>query len=247
MRKYSWIVLLVIFVLFLIPNVSAAKKKSPTIKHKIEILSRDKFILSGDIYLTEQKSNKPLVVALHSFSLNSTVWDDLAQNLRLKGYNVLAMDLRGHGRSIYNEGLKLKSRYKFTKKDWQKLPYDVLDSINYIKDNYPNINCNDIIFVGADIGASAGVLAGTSLNKQPVKFVMISPMLNFKGLYIPIKITSYTDTKFLIMLSKSDKILFNFYTKDKPIIKTYPVGGPGNQLVKTNPEAINDIVTFIIN
>ena len=79
------------------------------------------------------------------------------------------------------------------------------------------------------------------------KFVIISPMLNFKGLYIPIKIASYTDTKFLVILSKSDKILFNFYSSTKPLIITYPKGGPGNQLLKVNPQSTNDIVNFIIN
>lgn len=59
---------------------------------------------------------------MHSFAMNVYVWEELANQLRLKGYNVLAMDLRGHGRSIYNDKLKIKSRYQFQKEDWQKLP-----------------------------------------------------------------------------------------------------------------------------
>ena len=248
MRNKIWIVFLVFFILFSYPIAyGAKKKKEPKTKHKIEFVTKDKFILSGDLYIANPKTDKPLIVALHSFSLNAKAWQKLAGNLRQKGYNVLAMDLRGHGRSIYNENLKLKSRYKFTKNDWQKLPNDVIESINYIKSNYPSINCNEVIFMGADIGASAGVLAGINLKKQPLKFVLISPMINFKGLYIPIKIASYTETKFLILLSKSDKVLFNFYTKDKPIIKTYPIGGPGNQLINANQDAQNDIINFIIN
>ena len=85
------------------------------------------------------------------------------------------------------------------------------------------------------------------MKKQPVKFIMISPMLNFKGLYIPIKIANYSETKFFVMLSKTDKLFFKFHTKDKPIVKTYPMGGPGVQLIKSNKTAIDDIVSFIIN
>ena len=249
MVKQIKIALFIIFLLscFCISYTFAATKKTASTKHKIEFTTKDKFILSGDLYIANKKSDKPLVVALHSFSLNAKKWTDLAQNLRLKGYNVLAMDLRGHGRSIYNENLKLRSRYKFTKKDWQKLPNDVITSINYVKSNYPAINCNEVIFIGADIGASAGVLAGVNLKKQPVKFVIISPMIDFKGLYIPIQIANYTDTRFLILLSKSDKILFKLHTKQDPIIKTYPIGGPGNQLIRSNPSAMDDIVNFIIN
>lgn len=228
-------------------NAATSKKKKPKTKHKIEFVTKDKHILAGDLYIANPPTNKPLVVMLHSFSLNALSWQPIAQQLRLKGYNVLAMDLRGHSRSVYNEKLKIKSRFKYTNSDWQKLPEDVIESIAYVKSNYPKINTNDTIFVGADIGASAGIIAGASMKKKPEKFVIISPMLNFKGLYIPIKIASYTDTKFLVILSKSDKILFNFHSSTKPLIITYPKGGPGNQLLKVNPQSTNDIVNFVIN
>ena len=89
------------------------KKKLVSTKHKIEFVTRDKFILVGDLYLASQETNKPLIVLLHSFSLNAKTWTDMAESLRVKGYNVLAMDLRGHGRSLYNENLKIKSRFYF--------------------------------------------------------------------------------------------------------------------------------------
>ncbi len=250
MRKIITVFLFAFFIFGTLMQSSvfaAPKAKKNQTKHKIEFTTKDKFILVGDLYLAKPKTDKPLVIALHSFALNSSSWQSLAQQLRLKGYNVLAMDLRGHGRSVYNENLKLKSRFKFKNSDWQKLPSDVSESINYIKSNYPNINCNEVIIIGADLGASAGIIAGETLKKKPVKFVMISPMLNFKGLYIPVKVANYRETKFLVLLSKTDKILFNFYTEIKPVIKQYPQGGPGVQLLKANSSAIADIVNFIAN
>jgi len=225
----------------------AKKSKAPSTKHKIEFTTKDKFILVGDLYIANPSTNKPLVVMLHSFGVNSKAWKDIAEALRLKGYNCLVMDLRGHGRSVYNEQLKLKSRYKFTSTDWQKLPNDVIESINYIKSNYSKINTSRLIFVGADIGASAGILAGQNLKIKPEKFVLVSPMLNFKGLYIPVVIANYTNTKFLVLLAKTDKILFNFHSKPAPIIKVYPQGGPGNQLLRVNPQSTAEIVNFIAN
>ncbi len=245
MKKLLCILFLFVFIFSFFPANAAKKKKTPATKHKIEFVTKDKFILSGDLYFAKNKSDKPLVILLHSFGLNASLWKTLAEALRLKDYNVLAMDLRGHGRSVYTESLKLKSRYKFSQSDWQKLPNDVVESINYVKANYPNINCNDTIIVGADIGASAGILAGKLMKKEPLKFVMISPMLNFKGLYIPYKVASYTNTKFMVILSKSDRILFNFYPGIKPIIKIYQTGGPGNQLLKVNPQSTSDIINFI--
>ena len=99
----------VIWFFTLTSEAKTKKKKKPQIKHKIEFVTKDKFILVGDLYLANQEySDKPLVVALHSFGLNSLAWEKLALDLRVKDYNVLAMDLRGHGRSVYNEKLKIK-------------------------------------------------------------------------------------------------------------------------------------------
>lgn len=247
MRKNVLIAFIFFLIICLVPNYALSKPRTIVTKRKIELTTKDKFILCGDLYVANPKTNKPLVVALHSFSMTARSWADLAEELRQDGYNVLAMDLRGHGRSIYNESLKLKSRYKFTKKDWQKLPSDVVESINYVKSHYPFINCDEIIMIGADIGASAGIIAGLNLSKEPNKFVLISPMVNFKGLYIPLKLASYKETRFFVMLSKTDKILFNLETKFKPLVKTYPYGGSGNYLIKANVNAQNDIIDFIEN
>ena len=114
---------LIIFFACATDNIALAKKaKLQVTKHKIEFVTKDRYILVGDLYLAKHASNKPLVVMLHSFGVNSKVWKELAEELRLKDYNCLAMDLRGHGRSIYTERLKRKSRYKFKASDWQKLP-----------------------------------------------------------------------------------------------------------------------------
>lgn len=242
--------LIVISLIFSLVNFAEAKPKKKKIistKHKIEFTTRDKFILVGDLYLASNQTEKPLIVCLHSFSMNAKVWKNLAENLRLKGYNVLTMDLRGHGRSVYNESLKLKSRYYYKQDDWQKLPKDVIDSIKYVKANYPKINCNNVIVIGADIGASAGAIASMSLKKPPEKLILISPMLEFKGLRMPIRTTKFTDSKILMVLAKTDRILINFDTKTPAVIKRYPLGGPGNQLINANKDAFGDILNFITN
>ena len=109
----------------------AKSKKKPIVqtKQKIEFTTKDKHILVGDLHVAIPSTNKPLVVLLHSFGLNAYSWGDFPEKLRQKGYNVLAMDLRGHSRSIYNEKLKIKSRFKFKIQDWQKLPKDVGESV----------------------------------------------------------------------------------------------------------------------
>lgn len=246
MRKFFGYVIIVAVLFSFMSLCEAKQKKKPvSTKHKIEFTTRDKFILVGDLYLTDVPSDKPLVVLVHSFSMNAQVWKQLAQDLRVKGFNVLAMDLRGHGRSVYNEQLKVKSRFYFKNDTWQKLPKDVIDSIKYIKANYPKINCDDIIIAGADIGASAATIASMSLKKSPKKMILISPMLEFKGLVMPVKTRKFYNTNIFMVLAKTDRILINFDTKSPAIIKHYPIGGPGNQLLKSNKDAYSDVINFI--
>lgn len=249
MRKLFGYVIIVLL-LFSYMNLAQAKPKKKKIistKHKIEFVTRDKFILVGDLYLATPETDKPLVVCLHSFSMNAQAWKELAENLRTKGYNVLAMDLRGHGRSIYNENLKLKSRYYYKQDSWQKLPKDLYDAIKYVKANYPKVNCDETIVVGADIGASTGAIGSMSLAKPPLKMVLISPLLEFKGLRMPVRTNKFINTKIMMVLAKTDRILINFNSKIPPVVKTYPIGGPGNQLIKANKDAYDDIIKFIIN
>ena len=249
MRKFFGYVIIVLLLFSFMNLVEAKPKKKKVVstKHKIEFTTRDKFILVGDLYLAAHPSDKPLVVCLHSYSMNAQVWKDLAQNLRLRDYNVLTMDLRGHGRSVYNEKLKLKSRYYYKQDVWQKLPKDAIDSIKYIKANYPKINCDDIIFVGADIGANTAAIAGMSTLKPPMKMVLISPMIEFKGLKMPVKTNKFVNTKIFMALAKTDRILINFNTKTPAVVKHYPIGGPGVQIIRANKEAFDNIIQFIIN
>lgn len=243
---YTSIVILFVS-LFSLCWAEATLKHKVSYKQKIEFATRDGFILVGDLYLSQQKTNKPLVVCMHSFSMNASVWKKLAENLRLKNYNVLTMDLRGHGRSVYNDKLKIKSRYQFTNDDWKKLPKDYVQSINYIKSNYTNINTNDIILVGADLGAVAGVIGSLNLPKTPSKMVLISPVLSFKGMDMPVKSLKFYNTRTMYITTKSDRIYLNFYFSTPPVLKQYPLGGAGTQLIKVNPTAVGDIVDFIIN
>ena len=249
MRKFFGYVIIVslLFSSLLTCEAKPKKTKKPVIttKHKVEFTTRDKFILVGDLYLAQPETEKPLVVFLHSYATNAQVWKDIAEDLRKKGHNVLTMDLRGHGRSVYNNKLKLKSRYYFTNADWKKLTADIIDSIKYVKSQYPKINTDDVVLVGADIGAQASANAAVSLGKTPEKLILISPMLEFKGIEMPIKTHKFKKTKIFMMMSKTDRLLFKFDTETPPIIAHYPNGGPGVQLIKLNKEATSDIINFI--
>tara|TARA_B100000446_G_scaffold58025_1_gene54025 strand:+ start:2365 stop:3123 length:759 start_codon:yes stop_codon:yes gene_type:complete len=94
------------------------------------------FVSTGGINFDEQK---PTIVLMHGSGLNHIVWSLHENFLSSKGYNVLSIDLPGHGNS---EGPSLKSIEEIS--DWVKL---LMDTLNILK----------ISFVGHSQGSLVGI------------------------------------------------------------------------------------------
>jgi len=54
------IVFTIFFASFNLCEAKPSKKKKVSTKHKIEFVTRDKFILVGDLYIASEQKNKPL-------------------------------------------------------------------------------------------------------------------------------------------------------------------------------------------
>ena len=94
------------------------------------------FVSTGGINFDEQK---PTIVLMHGSGLTHIVWSLHEQFLSSRGYNVLSVDLPGHGNS---EGPSLKSIEKIS--NWVKL---LMDTLNILK----------ISFVGHSQGSLVGI------------------------------------------------------------------------------------------
>ena len=94
------------------------------------------FVSTGGINFDEQK---PTIVLMHGSGLTHIVWSLHEQFLSLRGYNILSVDLPGHGNS---EGPSLKSIEKIS--DWVK---SLMDTLNILK----------ISFVGHSQGSLVGI------------------------------------------------------------------------------------------
>ena len=147
------------------------------------------------------------VILLHSLGYNSQWWETLPDELISKGYAVLAIDLRGHGRSIYNSRLNKISWKNMKNSAYAKYPEDVVAVINKVKEDNPKkIYFNNWAIVGADIGASAGVIAADLMPNNPKTIVMISPVVKTKDIYIPVSMAHLDGVDFL-SISGTDDIM----------------------------------------
>lgn len=244
----------IFLLMFIFVFASTLNAYSKTIKKDIEVQTKDSRIIKATLSYVQITGVKkyPTVVLLHSLGYSSEDWGSLISELNNAGYAVLAVDLRGHGKSIYDSGLRKKPWIYFTSKAFLKMPTDVVAILNETKKQSKLVDLNNMAIVGADIGANTAVLASQQLPKKPKTLVLISVTTSFKGLYIPIAMAEMGGIPILSMTSKKDRYCMQeqqnlakfsqggFYAQD------YPNGGMGMMMLKVNPTMSQDIVKWIM-
>lgn len=246
-KKIS-IFILTIFVL----TISAQCANCATIKKDIEIQTKDSRIIKAKIIYEKSSAQKklPVVLLLHSIGYSSLDWSNLIKDLNKAGYAVIAMDLRGHGQSVYDKTFHKKSWLYFTNKTFQKYPSDVIGIINQVQAQAKNLDMKNMAIVGADIGANTAVLATVDMKIKPKTLVLISPTETFKGLYIPIALTKI-NMPILSMTSTKDRYSIQAqrelakFSQGGFYAQNYPNGGMGMIMIKVNPSMSMDITKWV--
>ena len=198
------------------------------------------------------KKEYKTVVLLHSHGTNSLWWENLPDKLLENGYAVLTIDLRGHGQSVYNSALKKVSWKSLKNSAYQKYPNDIVQIINDIGDEFPRMKFfNEWAIVGSDIGASAGVIAADKLDFKPKTIVLLSPVVQTRGLYIPVSIAQLSGVDFLSIASVDDtasieaqKYLKRFAQNGFSLYIS-PAKSSGMVMLKNDPEVISMITEWI--
>ena len=237
-------ILVIILTLFLMFINTFAEAASNYVKKEIKAVAKDGFNIEGVLTYPKVKTQKefPTVILLHSLGYNSQWWEDLPNNLLEKGYAVLTIDLRGHGASVYNSKLTKNSWKNMKNSAFAKYPEDVLAVINKVKEeNAKRIFFNNWAIVGADIGASTGVLVSDLMSVYPKTIVMISPVVKAKGLYIPVSMAHLDGVDFLsisgtddIMAKDAERYLIKF-AQDEFATFTSDSKTTGMMMLKNDP------------
>lgn len=243
-----------ILALFLIFTNSCVYGASNFVQREIKTVAADGFNIKSTLTYPKSKTQKdfPTVVLLHSLGYNSQWWGNLQQDLLNRGYAVLAIDFRGHGKSIYNSKLARTSWKDMKNAAYAKYPDDVLRVIETVKEeNVKRIFFNNWAIVGSNIGASAGVLAADKINMKPKAIVMISPVVETKGLYIPVSIAQLDNVDFLSITGTEDKdakeaeAYLKRFAQNNFAEYVSPAKTSGMILLKNDPELSKIIAAWI--
>lgn len=235
------ITILTLFFMFINTYSEAAQNY---VKKEVKAVASDGFNIEAVLTYPKIKTQKefPTVILLHSLGYNSQWWEDLPNDLLVKGYAVLTIDLRGHGASVYNSKLTKNSWKNMKNSAYAKYPEDVLAVINKVKEeNTKRVFFKNWAIVGADIGASTGVLAADLMPLHPKTIVMISPVVKAKGLYIPVSMAHLDGVDFLsisgtddIMSKDAERYLIKF-AQDEFATFTSESKTTGMMMLKNDP------------
>ncbi len=223
------------------------------IKKDIQIQTKDKRVIKATIsYEKRDVKQYPTVLLLHSLGYSSQDWGDLPELLNKAGYLVIAMDFRGHSKSIYDSTLKRKPWVYFTTKAFARFPSDVEEIMTQAQKDCKEVSLKNYAIVGADIGANTAVLVAQDMKVKPKTLVLISPSTSFKGLYIPIALAQIGQIPILTMVSQKD----NFSMQEQKSLskfaqggyyaRNYPLGGMGMLMIKSNPMMTVDITKWLL-
>ena len=181
------IIILTLFTLFINTAYSAVKFENK----EVSVPSDDGFNIKAKFTYPKIKGQKEYntVILLHSLGYSSEWWETLPDLLLNNGYAVLNIDLRGHGKSIYNKKLSKISWKNMKQATFLKYPDDVVNVVNYVKkENSKKAFFDNWAVVGADIGANTAILAADRMETKPKTIVLLSPSIQTKGLYVPVKL-----------------------------------------------------------
>lgn len=252
MNMIKKILLLILLIFVFVGTTQRVDCK--TISKEIQVQTKDLRVIKATLsYVKIEGVEKyPTVVLLHSLGYSSDNWGNLIPDLNNAGYAVLAIDLRGHGKSVYDASFHQKPWIYFTPKTFLKYPTDVIAVLNETQKQSKKVDMNNMAMVGADIGANTAILVSKALVKKPKTLVLISPTTSFKGLYTPIAIADMGFIPVLSMVSTKDRYCLaeqkslSKFSQGGFYAKNYPNGGMGMIMLKVNPTMSQDITKWII-
>lgn len=198
------ILILTLFLLILNPCLGAES----VVKKDLTVSSADGFTIKAELEYPKVKNQKEFstIVLLHSLGYSSEWWETLPEELLDSGYAVLKIDLRGHGRSVFNKKLVKISWKDMTNNAYAKYPDDVIKVIEQVKaENSKKVFFNNWAIVGSDIGASTAILAADKISYKPKTIVMLSPDVNIRGLYIPVSLAHLSGIDIFSISGTNDK------------------------------------------
>ena len=138
--------------------------------------TKDKFTIYADYYAPPEETKRPpAVILLHMVHHDRSSWGKFPKKLAAAGFAVLAIDMRGHGKSAKERG---ESR-NFSTEQWMGVLEDLAAARKHLGKK-EGVNAGKLIVIGASIGANLAL--NYAVKEKKVKGIaLLSPGETYRG------------------------------------------------------------------
>jgi dienelactone hydrolase len=165
------------------------RTSTPPPPQSVAIKMADGLEIKGDYYVAQSAKKGPAALLLHQYGGSSFDWKDFANLLKQKGYNVLAVDLRGQGLTG-------------GKADWKLAQSDTVALMGWLHDQ-PTVDPKRVVVMGASVGANLA-LRGCADDDACRVAIALSPGLSFYGVVAKDAISSMKNKAIFLAASQLD-------------------------------------------
>lgn len=232
-----------IFIAVFLINTTVSSSYGQLVKIPVD----GKIELAATINIVDEEW--PSVVLLHQCNRDQTMWNKLIDELRSNGFNTLAVDMRGYGKSASDAYNIENQDYDYVTKHFKK----DIDHVNrFWRDELPNSKYR--VVIGASCGG--GLASKTAILYEDIKaMVLISPSLRPHWLDQELrkKLSEKKELPVLAIASEEDKNALKyieevFEENSSPNTQKLVYKGQmhGEPIFKHDPELIPYIVNWIL-
>lgn len=166
----------------------------------------DKVVINGTWYGAAETGAETIYL-IHDIGEDRTVWKEYARHLQSEGYNVLAIDLRGHGESVKSL-ISEDITYDWTTMahaDFVLIKNDIQGAIDWVhgddETGKPNTEAGELSsFVGVGKGGLYAMNAFSMLSREGViSGAVLSPTLDCYGLDVPQVFEDWGDVRPILL------------------------------------------------
>jgi dienelactone hydrolase len=217
-------------------RMPAATTKKP-VEGKVVIHASDGLELSGTLFSPEAQSPPwPGVILLHMIYGDNREWGEFPRQLTEAGYAVLALDMRGHGKT----GGEM---------DWDQARDDLRRVYHYLSE-IPDIDPARLAVIGASMGANMA-LGLASETPQMRAAGLLSPGLDYYHVTTADKLKDYGGRPLLILVSDEDGYAAESVRKLKELAEgevelvVYSQAGHGTAMFQKEPGIPETIIDWL--
>ncbi len=198
-------------------------------------------------YYAQKQAGRPSILLLHMLGRNRTTVAQTAGLLYEAGFNVLAIDLRGHGESRQGKDGPLYSQ-AFLSSDYAAMDHDVDAAVQYLRKQLGE--GHKLAIVGGSIGANLALRKGAA-DPGVAAVVLLSPSLDYRGIVTTDAIPRYKDRPILILTTEMDtwslegaKKIAEGISAEKEF-KVLPGRAHGTALLRSRPEIEKEVIEWL--